>query len=82
MMHEDVKSLRDTLLLGVAIDEQMSEVVARIADEAMRIGVPGFAAALLAVSRHHRVKAVEGRARIAALSGEYASLPTDGPDFE
>lgn len=71
---EDVLSLRDTLVRAIVMDQVMAEGIAQIAAEHEgRIGTIPLDD-LRRLGRHHRVKAMELKGRLAALEAKYPTI--------
>jgi len=61
----------DELLRAIVADEGIAREFAEIAHACRQAGGRRTADGFLSLARHHRVKALEARARAAALSSKY-----------
>ncbi|WP_336489719.1 hypothetical protein [Methylobacterium nigriterrae] len=73
-MHKATLELLMEMIYGVALDEALADELSRIAEMLQKAGMPREAADVRARTRHHRVKALELRGRIAALGEECICL--------
>lgn len=70
-MHEELRDLMAVILQGVIVDERFSRELAALARELENGDRAGEADLFLDRSRHHRVMAIQGRARLAAMTERY-----------
>lgn len=78
-MRNAVHSLRDELLRAIVVDEGIAREFAEIAYACRQSGGLQTAEGILGLARHHRVKAMEARARVAALRARYPRDLNGGP---
>lgn len=74
-MHNE--HLIELLSMSVFKDEACAHALAEMAQELDRAGCGNSAWKLLELSRNHQVKAIEARARLAALNDEHAGTVGD-----
>ncbi|KQO61043.1 hypothetical protein ASF24_03655 [Methylobacterium sp. Leaf86] len=66
-MSRAVEDLVNALACGIVADERAARDFATISDTLRHNGHPASADAMLRLSRHHRIRALEGRGNLAAL---------------
>ncbi|MHC2002999.1 hypothetical protein ACYQR9_21560 [Methylobacterium sp. CM6241] len=66
-MSRVVEELVNALARGIVTDEGAARDFATIADTLRHDGHPASANAMLSLSRHHRIRALEGRGNLAAI---------------
>ena len=77
-MRDAVHRLMDELLRAIVADEGIAREFAEIAHACRQAGGRQTADGFLNLARHHRVKALEARARAAALGSKYHRYPNGG----
>ena len=73
-MRAEIQQLLDILIKGIVLAEGCTSELANMAALAREEGNLGFAKAALLLSRQHRIKAMELRGQIAALSERHSSI--------
>jgi hypothetical protein len=77
--HED-DVLTDALIWQVASDEYLASQLSNFANTLLKGASPEVQSIIVSVIHLHRVKAMEGRARIGALDARYGHLSTGEGD--
>lgn len=77
-MRDEVRQLIDALLHGIAQDEDFARELAELAFLLEQDGNSTTARGMLDLSSRHRIKGIEARAKIAALSDLYSHLSLSG----
>lgn len=70
-MHEKLQDLMAVILQGIIVDERFARELAALARELENEDRAREADLFLGRSRDHRVMAIQGRARLAALTERY-----------
>ena len=73
-MRDAVRSLIEELLRAIVIEEGVARECAEIAHTCREEGGHEIAGGIQSLARHHRVRAMEARARVAALKATYRDL--------
>lgn len=76
-MHDELRDLMAAMLQGVIVDERFSRELAALARELRNKDEDSAAALFLDRSRQHQVRAIEGRARLAAMTERYVQSFND-----
>ena len=71
-MTDNQRNLMDAFMRCISVDEEFASQIANAAQGCERDGNHGVAAALLKISRNHRIKSMESRAKLVALTQEHA----------
>jgi len=73
-MRDAVRSLIEEPLRAIVVEEGVARECAEIAHTCRQEGGHEIAGGIQSLARHHRVKAVEARAQVAALKATYREL--------
>ncbi|WP_018262475.1 hypothetical protein [Methylobacterium sp. WSM2598] len=73
-MRDELRRLISVILEGIVLDEGFARELAEIAHQCQQDGNPSVARGMQALSRMHRVKGIEGRAKLAGLCAQYAHI--------
>lgn len=71
-MTDNQRDLMDAFLRCVMVDEGFADEIAEVARQCGRDGNHGVAATLMNISRNHRIKGMESRAKLVAFEQEHA----------